>query len=175
MGLRRRVRAPRPVRLNPVSSSFNYRNEIDSFTEQSEVITSVTLLKPKSGIFVDEINYLLVVCTRTSVLLIGVSATNVPSSSRRARKTLKLYATDMMVSTKLVSMSGAVGTSTGRIFMAGADGFLYELEYSSSESWFSAKVALKNHSISYGASLLPSFLSGASEGVPQTFSSYLLG
>ncbi|KZS96128.1 nucleoporin [Sistotremastrum niveocremeum HHB9708] len=138
-------------------------NEIDSFTEQSEVITSVTLLKPKSGIFVDEINSLLVVCTRTSVLLIGVSATNVPSSSRRARKTLKLYATDMVVSTKLVSMSGAVGTSTGRIFMAGADGFLYELDYSSSESWFSAKVALKNHSISYGASLLPSFLSGASE------------
>src|ERR1700761_2925082 len=113
-------------------------SEFDAYTEQKDVITCVGLVKPKQGIFVDEIKYVLVICTTASVILLGLSLSSQAGDTER--RSLKLYATDMGVSNKSIGIHVVAGTSAGRIFLGGSDGPLYEMEYSSSESWFSPKM-----------------------------------
>jgi nuclear pore complex protein Nup155 len=142
------------------STLLNGHSEFDTFAEQPDNITGVTLVKPKPNVFVDVIKHIMVICTTSSIILIGVGLEVVGES---ARNTLKLFATDMVLSTRTVTMSSLVGTDKGRIFMAGSDGHLYELDYASTESWFSAKAYLKNHSVSLVSSFLPSFMGSTSE------------
>ena len=128
------------------------------------MISHVTLVKPKPNVFIDDITSLLVLCTPVSVVLIGVSISDVPGPSNRSRKEIKLYATDMSVSCD-VEMLSVAGTEDGRIFMCGAqDGNLYELHYQEKEGWFGKRVQLINHSIGGMQSLLPRFSSAQTEG-----------
>ncbi|KAI0639300.1 nucleoporin [Trametes polyzona] len=129
--------------------------ELSSFVDQPDVITHVALVKPKSGVFIDEITSLLVICTPVTVLLIGVSTTPVPGPNNQTRKEIKLYATDMSIACD-VEMSSVIGTPDGRIFMSGSqDGNLYELHYQEKEGWFGKRVQLINHSVGGMQSLLP--------------------
>ncbi|KAF7970509.1 hypothetical protein HWV62_23741 [Athelia sp. TMB] len=138
--------------------------EISSFSEQPDVITHVAVVNPKPGVFVDEITHLLVICTPVSVLLIGVSSTSAPGPNNRAHKDIKMYATEMSISTDNIEMSNVVGTADGRIMMSGnQDGNLYELHYQETESWFGKRVKLINHSIGGVQSLLPKFSTTKSE------------
>ena len=115
--------------------------------------------------FIDEISSLLVICTPVSVLLLGVSATSVPAAHGRSQKDVKLYATDMTVPTE-VEMTSVVGTSDGRIFMAGVnDGNLYEFHYQEKEGWFGKRMQLINHSVGGMQSLLPRLAVARTEGV----------
>ena len=70
---------------------------------------------------------------------------------------MKLYETDITISTDAVEMTSVVGSKQGRIFMLGLqDGFLYELTYQATESWFTKKSGIVNHSTSGYASFIPS-------------------
>ncbi|KAG1862206.1 nucleoporin [Suillus subluteus] len=139
--------------------------DISSFVDQPDVITHVAVVKPRVGVFVDEITSVMVICTPVSVLLIGLSMSTVLGTNNRSRKEIKMYATDMTVSTD-IEMTSVVGMSDGRIFMCGSqDGCLYELHYQQSESWFSKRVHIVNHSIGSVQSLFPRFTSPKSEGL----------
>ncbi|KAJ7634229.1 nucleoporin [Mycena polygramma] len=130
--------------------------EISSFVDQPDVIANVAVVKPKQGLFIEEISSLLVICTPVSVLLIALSSSPIPGGKR---KEIKLYATDFTVATD-IEMTSVVGTAEGRIFMAGSqDGNLYELHYQENESWFGKRVQLINHSVGGVQSLLPRFAS----------------
>ena len=157
------------------SPSFAYAGhsqELSSFVDQPDVITNVALVKPKSGVFIDEITSLLVICTPLTVLLIGVSTHSVPGPNNQTRKDIKLYATDMSVQVD-VEMSSVVGTPDGRIFMCGSqDGHLYELHYQEKEGWFGKRVQLINHSVGGMQSLLPRLGSSSAEGVLSVPSSF---
>ncbi|KIK33719.1 hypothetical protein CY34DRAFT_813422, partial [Suillus luteus UH-Slu-Lm8-n1] len=84
-------------------------------------------------------------------------------ANNRSRKEIKMYATDMMVSTD-IEMTFVVGMSDGHIFMCGSqDGCLYELHYQQSESWFSKRVHIVNHSVGSVQNLFPRFTSPKSE------------
>ncbi|EPQ60591.1 nucleoporin [Gloeophyllum trabeum ATCC 11539] len=136
--------------------------ELHSFVDQPDVISHVALVKPKPNIFIDEIVYLLVICTPVSVLLLGLSVSTPPPGSR-SLKDIKLYATDMSITTE-VEMTSVIGTKNGRIFMCGAhDGNLYELHYQEKEGWFGKKVQLVNHSVSGMQSLFPMLATPRSE------------
>ncbi|KAI0735282.1 nucleoporin [Earliella scabrosa] len=129
--------------------------ELSSFVDQPDVITNVALVKPKSGVFIDEITSLLVICTPVTVLLLGVSTHPVPGPNNQTRMDIKLYATDMSIACD-VEMSAVIGTPDGRIFMCGSqDGNLYELHYQEKEGWFGKRVQLINHSVGGMSSLLP--------------------
>lgn len=139
------------------------RDELSSFTDQPDVITHVALVKPKAGVFIDEITSLLVICTPVSVLLLGVSASPA-ASGHPGHRDIKLYATEMSVQTE-VEMSSVVGTSDGRIFMCGLqDGNLYELHYQEKEGWFGKRVQLINHSVGGVQSFLPILSATKAEG-----------
>ncbi|EGO04780.1 hypothetical protein SERLA73DRAFT_164639 [Serpula lacrymans var. lacrymans S7.3] len=131
--------------------------EIHSLVEQQDVITQVAVVKPKPGVFIDEISYIMIICTPVSLLLIGLSLRTDGRLGHRSHKDIEMYATDMAVPTD-VEMASIVGTQGGRIFMCGSqDGCLYELYYQESESWFSKRVQLINHSVGAMQSLFPRF------------------
>jgi nuclear pore complex protein Nup155 len=158
VGLQRWVREQ--FNLQPSLLSL-LSQEIASFLDQPDNITHVELVKPKPGLFIDEITSILVICTPITVLLLGVSLAN---QDGNASKVLSLYATDFTVQCD-VQMTSVAGTVDGRIFMSGVqDGSLYELHYQATESWFAKKVQLINHSVGGVQSLLPRFTSSTSEG-----------
>ncbi|KAF7796400.1 hypothetical protein EIP86_007577 [Pleurotus ostreatoroseus] len=137
--------------------------ELSSFTDQPDVITHVSLVKPKPGVFIDEIAYLLVICTPVSVLLLGVSSEVTPAAHNRTRKVLKLFATDMSLSSE-VEMTSVIGTPDGRIFMCGLqDGNLYEFHYQEKEGWFGKRNQLINHSVGGVSSLFPKLTASKGE------------
>lgn len=139
--------------------------ELSSFIEQPDVITHVALVKPKPGVFVDEITSLLVICTPVSVLLLGLSSQNVQGPDHKPHKEIKLYATDMSVNTDGVEMTSVVGADDGRIFMCGIqDGSLYELHYQQKEVWFGKQYYLINHSASAVPSFIPLLRSSSNDG-----------
>jgi nuclear pore complex protein Nup155 len=144
-----------------------YSQDLSSFVDQPDVITHVALVNPKPGVFVDEINYLLVLCTPLTVILLGVSATDILGSNRTTRKEIKLFDLDMSVPCD-VEMISVAGTADGRIFMAGSqDGHLYELHYQEKEGWFGRRVQLVNHSVGSVQSFLPRFTTPRAEGTHQ--------
>lgn len=141
---------------DPFHSRFR-RKELISFTDQSDIITSVTLVRPKAAVFVEDISHLLVICTPNSVFLLGLSIKSRPGD--RPRNTIQFFATDIKVSTQ-ADMLSVVGMPDGRIFMASAqDGCLYELSYQRQDTWFADKVQLINQSVKGVQSLLPRFFS----------------
>ncbi|KAG7099133.1 hypothetical protein E1B28_001005 [Marasmius oreades] len=144
---------------------YNEGQEISSFVDQPYVITHVSVVKPKKGLFIEEISHLLVICTPMSVLLIALSLSPASGSGSgvRSRKEVKLYATDLTISTE-VEMTSVIGTPEGRIFMCGVQGGnLYELHYQENESWFGKRIQLINHSIGGMSSLLPRFAGSSVE------------
>jgi nuclear pore complex protein Nup155 len=150
-----------------VSLNLSYTSnstDLSSFVDQPDVITHVALVKPKPGVFIDEITNLLVICTPVSVILIGLSSATTSAPNGRQRKEIKLFATDMSTPTD-VTMDSVIGTKDGRVFMCGSqDGNLYELHYQEKEGWFGKKVQLVNHSIGGVGSLFPRFASATSDG-----------
>ena len=85
-------------------------------------------------IFIDQIEYLLVLATPIEIILLGMSLNSTAAASTangyaRPAGELTLYVTQMSVPSDNVSMTSIVGTDNGRIFMCGNDGHLYELIY----------------------------------------------
>jgi nuclear pore complex protein Nup155 len=158
MGLRRRVCHP-PLRSSNLGTDFSFDSEeISSFSGQPDVIAYVATVQPKPGIFIDEISHLLVLCTPTSVLLIGVSVSPVTGQDGGAHKEIRMYATDMSASTD-VEMTSVVDTADRRIFMCDSQvGCLYELHYQGKEGWFGKRVQATNNSIGGVQTLFPKLM-----------------
>ncbi|KAI0033421.1 nucleoporin [Vararia minispora EC-137] len=130
-------------------------NDLETYTDQQDLIKIVKLVKPKPGVFIDEINYVLVICTLFSITLLGVSAQDAPGPGDRTGKGIKLYETDLSLKSLDVEITHVVGMSDGRIFMSGQDGAVYELHYQEKEGWFGKRIQLINHSIGGVQSFLP--------------------
>ncbi len=123
-------------------------------------------MKPRPGVFIDEITSLLVICTPLSVLLLGISSKLAPGPDGRLRKEIALYATDMSVLTDGIEMISVVGTDDGRIFMCGSgDGGLYEFHYQEKEVWFGKRFHLINHSASGISGYIPKLRTPHNEGM----------
>lgn len=148
---------------------FDGSQDLSSFVDQPDVITHVAIVNPKPGVFVDEINYLLILCTPLTVILLGVSVTDVLGSNHTTRKEIKLFDLDMSVPCD-VEMISVAGAADGRIFMAGSqDGHLYELHYQEKEGWFGRRVQLINHSVGSVQSFFPRFTTPRAEGTHRLF------
>lgn len=152
------------ILLNSLNSAF-HSQDLCSFIEQPNTIVHVGLVKPKPNVFIDEITYLLVICTPVTVILLGVSTQASTGPEFRQHKDIKLYATDITVSTDGIAMTSVTSTSDGRIFMCGiGDGCLYELHYQEKEVWFGKRFHLVNHSATSASSFIPLLRTPQSEG-----------
>jgi nuclear pore complex protein Nup155 len=64
-------------------------------------------------------------------------------------------------------MTDVVAMPSGRAFMAGSDGCLYEMQYRADEGWFTKRCGLVNWTGPGGGllgGLVPEFLKGKTEG-----------
>ncbi|WWC87143.1 uncharacterized protein L201_002029 [Kwoniella dendrophila CBS 6074] len=138
--------------------------DFSRYDEQNDTIQAVGLVRARKDVFVDEITYVLVICTSTKTTLLGLSKS--PNS-----REINLYATNLSVETP-TAMIDIKGTLAGRIFMLGANKDLYELDYSSDSSWFfgsSTKVGLHNRSSGSLANWTPGFLASKTKEGVETF------
>jgi nuclear pore complex protein Nup155 len=148
----------------------------ESYEHPERVIQAVGLVRPKSGVFIDSIQHVLVVCTSSSITLLGLAvedktasstapSTSSNTSSNVKGKQLKLFVTEMNVQTEGIQMSDVCGTGAGRIFCKGNDGCLYEVLYQASEGWFSNRCSLRNVTSPRLSNLVPSFIQGKQKGM----------
>lgn len=137
---------------NRLAYTRSCRTEFLRYEEQPYSISSCALVPPKPGVFIDEIQRVLVLSTKATLQLIGLSRDV-------ATGELKIYDTDMVVETNGNEMASIVGTTDGRVFMTGIDdGCLYELLYQAEEGWFSKRVRLENRSVGPLNRLIPGVL-----------------
>ena len=136
---------------------WNYEEGSDLYVYDGvdEVILSVTLVPPRAGVFVDEVRYLLALATPLQVVLVALSFSSPTEFS--------ILPTQLSAPTDAVHILRLQGTPSGRIFMCGKDGCLYELLYQADDSWFQRKVRKVNLSATPLAGLVPSFLRWADD------------
>lgn len=142
------------------------RTEFLRYEEQPYSISSCALVPSKPGVFIDDIQRVLVLSTKATLQLIGLSRDT-------ATGELKMYDTDMVVETDGNEMTSIVGTTDGRVFMTGIDdGCLYELLYQAEEGWFSKRVRLENRSVGPLNRLIPGVLGTRHNGGSSLRSSF---
>lgn len=135
---------------------WHYKNGNDflSFEDLDKTILAVKLFKPRPGVFVESVNYLLALFTPTDAILLGVSYT---------KSDLQLFDTGMMLSTRGIDVSHAVSSDNGRLFFVGeGDGInIWELAYYKNEGWFRGKSSKICHTRSGIGALSPNMPDGS--------------
>lgn len=111
---------------------WNYFNpdEFEVYDALTEVIISSAVSVPKAGIFQDSVKYVLTLATPAEVFVMAICTYVTPNGGEG----LKLVPTAYSMPTDNVTMLKIVGSLVGRIFMAGNDGNIYELDYCYAEN-----------------------------------------
>lgn len=126
--------------------------ELIGYEDNQHSITAVKLVAPKPGVFVKEINYMLVVSTSQEIFLLGVSVQPTPNGA----KSVNLYQTRMSLPLRGSEARVVAASASGRIFYAGAtEPDIYELYYQQEEKWFSSRTGKINHSSPGWTSVMP--------------------
>ncbi|KAJ8681583.1 hypothetical protein QAD02_017375 [Eretmocerus hayati] len=140
---------------------WSYENESDVayFDGLNETIISVGLVRPKPGIFQSCVKYLLVLTTTVEITVLGVTlSTNADGSQGEMQLVPEPIFT---VTTDGIAITTIANTSTGRIFLGGRNGSLYEIYYQAESSWFGKRCKKINHSEKPFSFLLPTFVTMA--------------
>jgi nuclear pore complex protein Nup155 len=82
-----------------------------------------------TGVFIEQVEYLLVVSTPVEIIILGLAFCDNHRKNRVSRGELQIYLTQMSVLTDNIGMTEIIGTDNGRIIMAGENGHLYEFLY----------------------------------------------
>ncbi|KAI5054884.1 hypothetical protein GOP47_0030029 [Adiantum capillus-veneris] len=105
------------------------------YSGEEQALCAVGLAKARSGIFVEAIQHLLILATPVEIVLLGVCCSaNGDSSDPFAELSMQLLH-EYTIPSDGVTMTSIQTTDQGRIFLAGRDGHIYELLYSSGASW----------------------------------------
>ncbi len=113
---------------------WNYGNpkaDYEIYDGMDQLIVSVGLVKPKRGVFDRQnvkhsstIKYVLVLATTVEIVLLTVSYKGIDATGK-----IEIRSSGFSVPSDDISMHHIEGTPSGRIFMGGRDGNLYELHY----------------------------------------------
>ncbi|CAG8974187.1 hypothetical protein HYALB_00007350 [Hymenoscyphus albidus] len=127
--------------------------ELIGFEDQPHNITAVKLLKPRKGVFVEDITHLLVVATTQEIILLGVSA----QVEGPGVRTVQLFQTRMALTIRGINVQVIEGSAeTGRVFFAGhGDNEIYELTYQQEEKWFAGRCGKINHTSPGYSTIMP--------------------
>ncbi|KAH8298090.1 hypothetical protein KR018_006585 [Drosophila ironensis] len=133
--------------------TINQSRDVAYYDGLSQLIVSVGLVKPKAGVFVSDVKYLLVLTTPVEVLVLGVTFME-PECKEMQLMNRPIF----VIGTDNVSMGVVKGTDDGRIFLGGRDGSLYEIFYQAESSWFGKRCKKVNLSQGLCSYIVPSFL-----------------
>ncbi|CAH8252844.1 unnamed protein product [Arabidopsis lyrata] len=105
------------------------------YSGEEHAICAVGLAKCRPGVFVEAIQYLLVLATPVELVLVGVCCTEGPYGRDPYAEISVQSLPDYTISSDGVTMTCVTCTNKGRIFMAGRDGHIYELLYTTGSGW----------------------------------------
>ncbi|MFS7959394.1 putative nucleoporin, nucleoporin, nucleoporin, subdomain 1 [Helianthus anomalus] len=106
------------------------------YSGDEQAICAVGLVKTKPGIFVEAIQYLLVLATPVELLLIGVCCSGSGDGSDPYAEVSLQPLPEYTIPSDGVTMTCIACTNRGHIFLAGRDGHIYELHYSTGSGWY---------------------------------------
>ncbi|CAN7098474.1 unnamed protein product [Brassica rapa subsp. narinosa] len=105
------------------------------YSGEEQAICAVGLAKCRPGVFVEAIQYLLVLATPVELVLVGVCCIEGPDGRDPYAEISVQPLPDYTISSDGVAMTCVSCTNKGRIFMAGRDGHIYELLYATGSGW----------------------------------------
>ncbi|KAM7254750.1 hypothetical protein ACFE04_019991 [Oxalis oulophora] len=110
-------------------------DQCPEYSGEEQAICAVGLTKSKPGIFVEAIQYLLIVATPVELILLGVCCSgDIDGSDPYAEVSLQPLP-EYTIASDGVTMTCITCTDKGRIFLAGRDGHIYELLYTTTSRW----------------------------------------
>nr|CAD7593305.1 unnamed protein product [Timema genevievae] len=142
--------------------TYENGNDVAFFDGLGESIISVGLVKPKSGVFNTFVRHLLVLTTLSEIIVLGVTFSSKSTGTIIQSEEMHLLGDPIfVVPTDGVAIKTIAGTDSGRLFLGGLDGSLFELVYQAESGWFGKRYKKVNHSTSILSYLVPSFLNFA--------------
>ncbi|XVF85446.1 hypothetical protein PTKIN_Ptkin17bG0118800 [Pterospermum kingtungense] len=105
------------------------------FIAEEQAICAVGLAKSRPGIFVEAIQYLLVLATPVELILVGVCCSGGADGTDPYAEVSLQPLPEYTIPSDGVTMTCMTCTDKGRIFMAGRDGHIYELHYTTGSGW----------------------------------------
>uniref|UniRef100_A0A1J3JBM7 Nuclear pore complex protein NUP155 n=1 Tax=Noccaea caerulescens TaxID=107243 RepID=A0A1J3JBM7_NOCCA len=105
------------------------------YSGEEQAICAVGLAKCRPGILVEAIQYLLVLATPVELVLVGVCCSEGPDGRDPYAEISVQPLPDYTISSDGVTMTCVTCTNKGRIFMAGRDGHIYELLYTTGSGY----------------------------------------
>lgn len=171
-------RPTKPIKteyLTPVISqiwTYEHSRDVAYYDGLNHLIVSVGLVKPKPGVFISDVKYLLIITTPIEITVLGVTfgdlTKTLASPSRNAASAvhedmLVMNKPIFIITTDNVAIRTIAGTDDNRIFLGGSDGCLYELCYQAESNWFGKRCKKINHSQGVMSYIVPGFLKVFSE------------
>ncbi|XP_057415824.1 nuclear pore complex protein NUP155 [Lotus japonicus] len=105
------------------------------YSGEEQAICAVGLAKSKPGVFVEAIQYLLILATPVELILVGVCCSGGADDSDPFEEVSLQPLPEYTIPSDGVTMTCVSCTDKGRIFLAGRDGHIYELLYSTGSGW----------------------------------------
>ncbi|CAL0312408.1 unnamed protein product [Lupinus luteus] len=105
------------------------------YSGEEQAICAVGLAKSKPGVFVEAIQYLLILATPVELTLVGVCCSGGADGSDPFAEVSLQPLPEYTVPSDGVTMTCVACTDKGRIFLAGRDSHIYELIYSTGSGW----------------------------------------
>ncbi|XP_042463574.1 nuclear pore complex protein NUP155-like [Zingiber officinale] len=105
------------------------------YSADEQVICAVSLARTRPGIFVEAIQYLLVLATPVELILIGVCCMASGDGSDPFAEISLQPLPEYRIPSDGVTMTCITCTDKGRIFLGGRDGHIYEMQYSTGSGW----------------------------------------
>ncbi|WOG89035.1 hypothetical protein DCAR_0208271 [Daucus carota subsp. sativus] len=105
------------------------------YSGEEEAICAVGLAKAKPGIFVEAIQYLLILATPVEIILVGVCCSRKGDGTDPFAEVSLQPLPQYIVPSDGITMTSVACTDRGHIFLSGRDGHIYELQYTTGSGW----------------------------------------
>lgn len=105
------------------------------YSVDEQAICAVGLAKARPGIFVEAIQYLLVLATPAELILLGVCCSGRGDGSDPYAEVVLQPLPEYRIPSDGVTMTCITCTDWGRIFLSGRDGHVYEMQYTTGSGW----------------------------------------
>ncbi|XP_073059527.1 nuclear pore complex protein NUP155 [Primulina eburnea] len=105
------------------------------YSGDEQAICAVGLAKTKSGIFVESIQQLLVLATPVELILVGVCCSAKGDGTDPYAEISLQPLPEYSIPSDGVTMTCITCTNKGHIFLAGRDGHIYEMQYTTGSGW----------------------------------------
>lgn len=105
------------------------------YSADEQAICAIGLAKSKPDIFIEAIQYLLVLATPVELILVGVCCSGRGDGTDQYEEVTLQPLPEYTIPSDGVTMSCITCTDKGHIFLAGRDGHVYEMQYTTGSLW----------------------------------------